>query len=30
MIYPFRKSDQPDLTFEQLRKMAQYVKEGSL
>lgn len=30
MIYPFRKSDQADLTKEQLRLLAAYVKEGVL
>jgi len=30
MIYPFRKSDQEDLTSEQLKTLAQYVKGGAL
>ncbi len=30
MIYPFKKSDQADLSFEQLKKLIQFVKEGGL
>ena len=30
MIYPFRKADQEDLTPEQLKSLAQYVKGGTL
>lgn len=30
MIYPFRKSEQADLTREQLKRLAEYVKGGVL